>query len=161
MATPAVLPLDTARWQLAKLWFPACAILFILLAVQSLIGVYQGETQRVWGWALPNFFPTLALMSSVFAADAFQHGRSKTAMVRKNFCRFALWLSVFYLLLLFLSVLSPPLINYFSSGEPIGRIQILELSSIWLGPVQGIVVGTLGVLFFLKEENRESSHGER
>jgi hypothetical protein len=149
------IPLDQARWKLAGVWFSCSGIIFILLIIQSIGGVYGEEVQRVWSWALPNFLPTLALMVSVFAADALKpdrNGKNKTYIVRKNFYQLSLWLSIFYLLTLMLSILSPPIANYFSSQPIADRIKILETSNLWLGPLQGLVVVALGILFFLKDD---------
>lgn len=147
------IPLDQVRWKLATVWFVCAAIIFTLLIIQSIGGVYGEEVQRVWSWALPNFLPTLALMVSVFAADALRPEQDTFYLVRKNFYNLSLWLSLFYLLALMLSILSPPIANYFSSQPVAERIKILEISNLWLGPLQGLVVVALGILFFLKQKD--------
>jgi hypothetical protein len=156
---PELLPLDTARWRLAVIWFPVCGLFFLLMIGQSIGGVYGSELQRVWGWALPNFLPTLALMVSVFAADALRPYSKHVVFVRKNFCQLAIGLSVFYLLVLIFSVLAQPLLQWLrgpAAAGVSGRIELLETSNIWLGSLQGLVVVSLGVLFFLKEGEKKS-----
>jgi hypothetical protein len=153
-----MIELEKARWRLAVIWFPGTALLFIVLVIQSLGGAYGDSLQRAWGWALPNFLPTIALMVSVFAAEALKPTRGGGIFVRRNFCTLAIWLSAFYLFMLLLSILSPPLINYFGNDtKSVDKIHILESSNLWLGPLQGLVVVALGVLFFLKEEQIETS----
>jgi hypothetical protein len=153
---PAVrwIHLEVARWRLALLWFSVCGVIVLLLIAQSVGGVFGGQLQRVWGWALPNFLPTLALMVSVFAAEALRPGEAAGIQVRRNFFVLAAGLSVFYLGLLLVAILVQPLLQIFNGG--VGgmavRIELLETSNIWLGPMQGLVVASLGVLFFLKEE---------
>ncbi len=147
--------LEKARWRLAATWFPAAALLLLLLVGQSIMGVYGGSLQRVWSWALPNFLPTLALMVSVFAAEALNPNDSGTVFVRRNFCTLSLGLSVFYLVLLLLTILIPPLLP--ATDGPVDRIKILENSNLWLGPVQGLVVMALGVLFFTKDRGGTST----
>jgi hypothetical protein len=78
--------LETARWRLAAIWFCASAVIFLILIIQSTGGVYDEQVQTAWGWALPNFLPTLAFMTSVFAPDAlhpYEEGGAQT--VRGNF----------------------------------------------------------------------------
>jgi hypothetical protein len=149
--------LDRARWRLAAVWFPACGVVFLLLIGQSIGGVFGDEIQRVWGWALPNFVPTLALMISVFAAEAVKPHAKDTSFVRKNFYLLALGLSVFYLGLLLFSILIQPFLHWINGaagGGIAARMDLLETSNLWLGPLQGLVVGSLSVLFFLQKEQK-------
>ncbi len=155
-----MIPLDKARWRLAIVWFACCGIVFIILILQSLGGVYGEDLPRVWNWALPNFLPTLALMVSVFAADALKPEKNKTYLVRCNFYRLSIWLSAFYLFVLILSISSAPIVHYFNSQQIVERIEILEISNLWLGPIQGLVILTLGILFFLKQENKDTIGGD-
>jgi hypothetical protein len=157
---PHLLTLDTARWRLTLVWFPACGLIFLLLVVQSLGGVYGSELQRVWGWALPNFLPTLALIVSVFAAEALKPYETNQTFVRANFCRLSIGLSIFYLVAFSLSILTQPFLQILRGPTSDGismKIDVLETSNIWLGPLQGLVVVSLGVLFFLKEGEKKVS----
>lgn len=156
-ATRKMIELEKARWRLAVIWFPGAAFLFIVLVLQSFGGTYGDDLQRAWGWALPNFLPTIALMVSVFAAEALRP--TGGIFVRRNFCTLSIWLSGFYLAMLLLSILSPPLVNYFGT-RPVDKIRVLENSNLWLGPLQGLVVVALGVLFFLKKEGLGDSDDE-
>jgi hypothetical protein len=157
-ATPGqLLPLDSARWRLGVVWFPVCGLIFLILIGQSVGGVYGNELQRVWGWALPNFLPTLALMLSVFAADALKPYKD-VLFVRKSFCLLAVGLSIFYLCALLVSILVQPLLQMFRTNGEGGlavKIELLETSNLWLAPLQGLVIVSLGVLFFLKEGARK------
>jgi hypothetical protein len=147
-----MISLERARWRLAIIWFPGCALLFVLLVLQSMGGAYGSELQRVWGWALPNFLPTLALMVSVFAADALKPSAGGL-IVRRHVLNLSVGLSLFYLFMLLLTIFAQPLIMTYSGNTAIERVEMLETSNLWLGPVQGLVVVALGVLFFLKEED--------
>lgn len=155
-----ILPLEQARWNLARIWFSAGAVVFFLLVLQSLGGVYGEDLQRVWSWALPNFLPTLALMVSVFAADALKTEKNMTYTVQLNFYKLSMWLSAFYLLMLMLSILSPPLVSYFTHSH-VDRIKLLETSNLWLAPLQSLVVAALGVLFFLKKDAKDIKRDEK
>lgn len=146
--------LDTARWHLAIVWFPACGILIILLAAQSLFGVYEDRVQGAWSWALPNFVPTLALMVSVFAADALRpFDETAGSKVRETFYRLSMGISIFYLVVLLATVLVQPFVVTYRSDTKLNQIGMLEMSNLWLAPLQGLVVTALGVLFFLKQQD--------
>lgn len=159
-ARPKLVSLESVRWKLALIWFPLCGLTFLLLIGQSMGGVYGKELQRVWGWALPNFLPTLALMVSVFAADALRAQSEVSIVVRRNFFVLSASLSVFYLLILIASILIQPALQTFNAngeGGVAARIELLETSNIWLGPLQGLVIASIGVLFFLKEDDKAST----
>jgi hypothetical protein len=76
--------------------------------------------------------------------------------VRRGFCYLAVGLSAFYLFAIFASVLSQPFVGLDEGEDPIeSRLALLELSNIWLAPMQALVVASIGVLFFLKEAKKE------
>jgi hypothetical protein len=147
------LPLTKARTRLGFVWFPLAGVLVLLLAVQSLNEVYGDAAQKVWGWALPNFLPTLALMTAVFSEDALRPAPSDARYVRRGFCALAMALSLFYLALLFLAVLAP----LFAGGAPTleRRLAAMEMSNLWLGPIQGLVIATVSALFFVRQKGPE------
>lgn len=152
-----MIPLDKARWRLAILWFPGGGLIILLLVAQMLGGAYGSDVQRAFGWALPNFLPTLALMVSVFAAEALRPIRESVTFVRRSFTSLTVGLSIFYLLLLLLSILAFPIFGNFANQEnPIeARLTLMEQSNVFLAPVQSLVVLAIGTLFFLKEEGQE------
>ncbi|MCA3448211.1 MAG: hypothetical protein INF93_16110 [Rhodobacter sp.] len=145
--------LESARWRLARIWFGFGAIVLLVLIGQSIGNVYGEDMMRVWGWALPNFVPQLALMASVFAADALKPVGRGIPRVRANFLALSTYASLFYLLVFFFTVVSPPLVLVLRGLPEERPIDLLELSNLWLTPTQGIVIGLLGVLFFLKDED--------
>jgi hypothetical protein len=148
-----LIPLETARWRLAVVWFSASGLVLLLMVGQSLGGVYGDKLQSAWAWALPNFIPTLALMVSVFAADAFRpYDETRGLKVREPFFNLSFGLSLFYLALLLLTILVQPIVLTVRTDAKLSSFDILEMSNLWLGPMQGIVVAGLGVLFFLKED---------
>ena len=67
-------------------------------------------------------------------------------MVHLNFYRLAFWLSVVYLIAIGLPFIF--LIPYSSNPEA-----ELELSKLWLLPVQALVVSALSVVFFTQTED--------
>lgn len=152
-----LISLERARWNLARFWFVGSGVVFLLLVGQSIGTIYGDNLQTVWGWALPNFVPTLALMVSVFAADALKpfSATQEPSMVRQNFYSLALGLSVFYLAILLMTILAEPIFLYMRQGTRASAVDLLQTSNLWLGPLQGLVVAALGVLFFLKDEDKK------
>jgi hypothetical protein len=150
-------PLGAARHRLALIWFPSCALIFLILIAQSVGGAYGERAQIAWGWALPNFMPSLALMMSAYAADALKPPDGDEPSVRRAFLTLAIALSVFYLLLVVLSILLQPVFGAAGGdGDPASdRLELLDLSNLWLAPLQALVVGALGVLFFVKDGETE------
>ena len=58
------------------------------------------------------------------------------------------------------SILIQPIIQVLNPGasaDPHARIALMEKSNIWLGPIQGLVIASIGVLFFLRETDQPSS----
>ena len=145
--------LEMARWRLASVWFPAVALIFLILIGQSQFGAYGEHMQRAWGWALPNFMPTTALIISVFAADAFSPYSKTETLVRKSFARLALGISIFYVAVMLFSLLIQPFINDPTNAEDpvLAKLKLLEASNLWLAPLQSLVVAAMGVLFFLNK----------
>jgi hypothetical protein len=155
-----LIALEIARWRLALVWFCACGVVLVVLAAQSLGGVYENRMQSAWAWALPNFLPTLALMVSVFAADALRpYDETHGLKVRLPFFKLSLGLSVFYLALLLITILSEPIVLRVRADAKLSPVEILEMSNLWLAPLQGLVVAALGVLFFLKEDGKSGPAG--
>ena len=150
------IPLEQVRWQLGTIWFVGAALIFLLLIIQSLTGVYEHRVQGVWGWALPNFVPTLSLMIGVFAATALEDEVESDHMkVRKPFARLAVAISLFHLLSVAMTLLAHPFTATFlrkPDGE-VDMMAVFDISNFWLGPFQGFVAAVLGVLFFTKKKD--------
>jgi len=134
-----MMPLEQARSRLARIWFAGAGTIFLLLIAQSIFGKYQGRAQEVWGWGLPAIVPALSLILSTLGAEALQQKQEQ--QVRSSFARIAAGLSMFYLGLILMTILVEPLTKFDS-------LELLKLSNLWLGPLQGVVVSAIGVLFF-------------
>ncbi|HVR10221.1 MAG TPA: hypothetical protein VMW75_19395, partial [Thermoanaerobaculia bacterium] len=115
----------------------------LVLIVQSVAGKYAGQAQEVWGWALPTFLPTLALMVAVLGAGALEPV-ADTTQVRGDFYVLALWLSRVYVALIVGIILVEPL-------SPLEPLALYKLSGLWLAPFQGLVTSAIGVLFFTRQ----------
>lgn len=156
MAQIKTLPLMEARSRLALVWFPLSGVIFLLLVIQTFTGAFGTSEQAAWSWALPNFLPTLALMGSVFAATAMEAEDKEGMVVRIFFFRLALYLSIFYFLILFIILLAPVVMQGAtgSGATAEARLAAMERSNIFLAPLQSFVVGVIGVLFIMKEKQK-------
>ena len=148
------LPLAEARRKLAMIWFPFSGALFLLMVVQTFGGAFGDQDQAAWGWALPNFLPTLALMGSVFASQAIDPDDKTISVVRRFFFRLAFWVSIFYFLILFIVILAPVVLHVMGreAATAASRLEAMSSSNIFLGPLQSFVVGIIGALFILKDQ---------
>lgn len=135
--------LDRAKWRIAGIWLGGAGLVFLILVGQSLGGVYEPRTQDAWSWFLPTVMPTLSLMIGVLVAD-FRRHRPEDAEprpVRPGLFWLAAGLSLVYLLLVALSILLQPLL---SDTAP---LDLMQRSSLWLGPLQGLTAGALAAFF--------------
>jgi hypothetical protein len=157
------LPLEQVRWRLGKIWFIGAGFLFTLLIVQTLTGVYEEKVQAVWGWALPNFLPTLSLMIGVFASTALaDEAESDRMKVRRPFANLATAVSLFHLSAVTATLLAFPFTaTFFRSPEgEVNMMAVFDASNLFLGPLQGLVAGVIGVVFFTKQKEQPARDAE-
>src|SRR5260370_5197894 len=90
--------------RLAVLWLCGGGIAAVILIIQSIAGYYGDKASDAWSWLLPYVLPTLTLIVSAVFADATK----KTSNITVNLFayRSSVWLSVFYLLCLYVSLLA-------------------------------------------------------
>ena len=133
----------TCKRRLAILWFVGGLALFLLLVFQSIFGQYVDKVEEAWAWFLPNIMPTLSLIIGVLVLDATAAG-GKDKQIERFIFQLAFGLSAVYLALVGLI----PLVQPFTDSSP---FELMKRSSLWLGPLQGLVLAALGV-FFVKGE---------
>jgi len=141
------LTIASAKKRLFVVWSIGAMLLFLLLIVQSASGRY-GDTAEVWAWFLPTIIPTLSLMIAVIVSDALERRSGQKRRADVFLYRVAISLSVFYLVVVSLSIFLQP----FSELSP---LELMRTSNLWLGPLQGLVVASLGAFF-----RREAGPGE-
>src|ERR1700723_898212 len=151
---PQLTALEDVRTTLSRVWMIGAGLVFIVLVVQSLIGVYADLTEDAWGWFLPTILPTLTMILTVLTYTALDPTMTGF-VVRKTFASTATWLSIFYLLVVSLTFVTQPFI--FSSlasqkERAAAAITLMRMSNLWLGPLQGLVASALGVLFVSKHK---------
>ena len=121
-------------------WFAFFIMNLALMVALSLHPGFGEKTQEVWSWFVPNILPMLLLIVGSFAAGALSPGPKIT--VHPFVYGISKWLSLLYLLLLFVTVL---LLNSFIGAR--GPIEIAKLSTYWLAPVQSLANLALGIFF--------------
>jgi hypothetical protein len=140
----AVTSLDKVRLSLARIWLIGAGVIVIIVVLQSLLGHFGDKTQDAWGWLLPTVMPSLAMILTVLGYTALEPEMSNS-VVRTSFYGIAKWLSVAYLFLIILTIIIEP----FTRRTP---TELMSLSNLWLGPMQGLVASSLGVLFVSKRK---------
>jgi len=143
-----VVRLEKARTVLSIIWLGGAGISLTILVFQSLLGHYGSQTQDVWGWYLPTVMPTLGLILSGLGYTALSP--SSDQVVRSLFFRISVGISVVYQILVLLTILIQPLVD----SPP---IQLMNTSSLWLGPCQGLAASALGVLFVSKKQSEQKA----
>jgi hypothetical protein len=142
--------LDEARSTLLLIWMVGGGLAFFILMLQSIFGRYESKLQAVWSWFIPTIVPTISLMLGVLGANALSADAHGPQIVRSFFYRISRALSVFYVAALLLTI----------GLEPVTRVPAIDLytmSNYWLGPLQGLVVAALSVLFVSKGRPQAAS----
>jgi beta-lactamase regulating signal transducer with metallopeptidase domain len=150
--------LTKSKWMFASIWLGGAGLVFLILVVQSLVGRYGSQSEDAWAWYLPTVMPTLSLIIGVLASDfrttatANASATATTATTTANeakvlpvSARGLLWLgvglSVFYLLLVAVTILAQPFL------QDVSPIELMHRSNLWLGPLQGLTAGVLAAFF--------------
>jgi hypothetical protein len=150
----ATVALETARARLAVVWFGGAGVIFLVLVFQSLGGLFVGDLDKAWAWAIPNMAPTLSLMISVFASYALMPvAEEDKYVVRRTFLNISFYLSIFYICNVFIVIVAAPFtISNISTTASANPIDVLHVSNFWLGPIQGLTAASLAALFFTKSD---------
>lgn len=131
-----MIPKKIARARLLALWSLSGLLLICLMIARTIGNKFGHLTNDAWSWFLPTILPTLSLMISVSIAQQADDLQSSTFLYRLAFL-----LSVFYLVLVLFTILNPV------EDQFQNPLELMKLSNLWLGPVQGLVAATLGVFF--------------
>jgi hypothetical protein len=140
--------ITSCKRSLATLWFVGAGFIFFIVLIQSLLGRFDSQVNQVWGWLLPTMMPTLSLIIGVLVFDAV-HGAKDSGKTDRFLCRLTLALSSAYLMAVFLVIALQP----FAAVPP---LELMNQSSTWLGPFQGLVAAAMGA-FFVKTAREDQS----
>jgi hypothetical protein len=149
-ATQNWMDLEECRSTLLLIWMIGGGIIFVVLIVQSILGRYGSNLQAVWSWFIPTVVPTTSLMLGVLGAGALSGRSIKPQEVRAFFFQISRALSMFYLVALALTIALEPF-------SPVPAIDLYTMSNYWLGPIQGLVVAAIGVLFVSKQDRQKQT----
>jgi peptidoglycan/LPS O-acetylase OafA/YrhL len=133
---------NKSKWILAGIWLVGAGLILLLMVLQSLMGYYGTRTEDAWSWYLPTVMPTLSLILGVLVADF--RAEKAVAGSRRNsgpLLGLSVGISVFYLLLVSLTILMQPFLPQTSP------LELMQRSNLWLGPVQGLAAATLAAFF--------------
>ena len=139
-------PTRECRKRLSIVWFTLGGLLMLFLILKSLSGGFGEGVNDVWAWFLPTLMPTFSLIVGVLALDLGAGATKVEKHVDRLLYRLALWLSVVYLVVVALPIFIAPLVQH-------SNVDLMKMSHLWLGPLQGLVAGVVGA-FFLKGEER-------
>lgn len=131
--------LRAAQRKLAGVWFTGAGLLTLLIVVQSILGKFGAAADKAWGWYLPSILPSLSLIVGAVAYRAVRPAEESERVDRLAF-RISYGLSIFYLALVSTTLLLEP----FSTLTP---IELMDLSNLWLAPLQGLTAAALAVFF--------------
>ena len=126
--------MTATRQRLAIAWFSGAGLTFIALLVLTTFG-NNVHVAVLWDWFLPAVTPNLSLIVGVMFSD-LRSKAIKGEFVDSFMYRLALWLSLAYLLLLFITpLLSPfaevPLDTYLQNSKlPLSLAQALATTAL-------------------------------
>jgi hypothetical protein len=134
--------MTTARQRLAIVWFSGAGLTFIALLLLTTLG-NNGHGPVLWDWFLPAVTPNLSLIVGVMFND-LRRKATKGESVDSFVYRLALWLSLVYLLLLFIT----PLLSPFTDAPLDAHLQHSKLP---LSLVQALATTALGAFYVQRE----------
>ncbi len=141
-----------SRYTLFGIWIGAFMVIGAVLFIQQVAGVYGADSEAVWSWFIPNILPTVSLMAATLVS-AQDRPETDTKLVDRQYFRLTLIVSVFYVALLFGTVMAQP----FTGIEP---LELMSDSSLYLAPFQGIATGLIGVFLLKKPAPPPDDPGE-
>ena len=139
-----LIPIATARKRLAIVWFVGAGVTFIAILMLTTFG-NSGSGTALWDWFLVAVTPNLSLVVGVLFMD-IKHKDSTRETTDSFLYHVAFWLSIAYLLLLFVS----PLLTPFTEAPLETDLQNSRLP---LSLVQALATISLGA-FYVKREGK-------
>jgi membrane protease YdiL (CAAX protease family) len=139
-----MMDLRRAEWRIALLWLGAAGLLFVVLVGQSFSNVYGDKVTDAWGWFLPTMMPTLSLIVGVLVAEGLSKDK-KPRRIDRRLVHLATGFSTLYLGLVAVSIVGTTALGFGDPSEHV--VETLNLSNLWLAPLQGLVAAVLGVVF--------------
>lgn len=132
-----------AKLWLSVGWTVAMAPLVIILILRQLDGFYGTDAKEVWSWFSQFVLPALTLLAGAWtvAASSSEQKQIDNTVV----FWIAVAMSIFYIVLLYIVIGKQP-------TSPLPWQEQFKQSALFLGIIQGLVIGVLGKFFI--ESNR-------
>lgn len=146
MKTSVLSNFHQSKRRLAILWTLFVILIFTILLVQTLNGLYQGFETKPLEWFSRNVISTYFLILSSTFVDALNKNESR--QVERPYFLLAYFLSFVYLLFVLYSIIS----RLFNDFAP---LEVLDISEIYLSQFHVIVVVSLSVFFFKEPQKEE------
>jgi len=132
-----------AKLWLSVGWTAAMAPLVVILILRQLEGFYGNDAKEVWSWFSQFVLPALTLLAgawTVATSPSEQRPIGNTVVFWV-----AVAMSIFYIVLLYVVIGKQP-------TSPLPWQEQFKQSALFLGIIQGLVIGVLGKFFI--ESNR-------
>jgi hypothetical protein len=136
-----------AQKQLALFWFIGVGLYIVLFLVVSGFRTNPGTPSEHLEWLITYIGPALSLITSTFVYSANNRPVLENKKIDIFFFRLVLFASLFYLVFLFIILISTPS----AERRNISFISHLKSFSLILGFIQTTLAVLLGI-FFVKEE---------
>lgn len=124
-------------------WTAAMAPLVIVLILRQLEGFYGSDAKEVWSWFSQFVLPALTLLAGAWTVSTSPSEQKPIDNAAVFWIAVAM--SVFYIVLLYVVIGKQP-------TSPLPWQEQFKQSALFLGIIQGLVIGVLGKFFI--ESNR-------
>lgn len=138
---PSQVHFGQVRMRLFILFGSGTIVALAVTAIAAGMQKYGAEnTPRAFGWLLPCCIPTMTLLVGSYVADMGSSPQAKPRVVPGELANVTQVLAFVYVTFWMCTVLA-------QDGMKMGPLAWLQLSHLWLGPLQGLVDAPLGALF--------------
>lgn len=136
---------QSAKIKLTNLWFFSSAILAILITIQIFAGKYGEQIDEILAWLFYSITPILSIIISVLIADG-KNSKLRNKEFERHFFRITIWLSLFYIVFLFATILVEPFSLQYAELSSFDIIHI-PFFVIFRVLMQACVIGFISVFF--------------
>lgn len=129
-----------SKRKLAIAWCIGVGLIFFVLLIQTLLGHYGDKAKEAWAWFLPSILPTFSLIISGVVVSGPLGKELETKTVDRFAFQLSLALSICYLIVVSLTIFISPFLT-------LPPLELMNMSNLWLAPMQGFVSAALAVFF--------------
>ena len=139
-----------AKQFLAILWLGFGGVIFAIILFQIASGRYPDHYDDIWEWYMQFIIPTLSMIIGVLVWEAVNR-KTFEVTIDKFLFRISFWISFAFLLAIVATLLLTGLAETQMNTTP---FKFVEISKVYLVPIQSLVNATLGI-FFVKNQVEE------